>query len=152
LFDKKLNFLKMPKSHRIKTAIFKPIFKFFLVLLLFVFAKNSFAQDEIIVKGVDRVEESTITQYFENFKIDKNFKKNIEIIRKNLLETELFSTVKIFQKNKKIIVEIVENPIIYETKFIGNRKIEEEILLSEITLKKRSVFSRSRLEGDIKKN
>ena len=142
----------MPKSHRIKTAIFKPIFKFFLaLLLLFVFAKNSFAQDEIIVKGVDRVEESTITQYFENFKIDKNFKKNIEIIRKNLLETELFSTVKIFQKNKKIIVEIVENPIIYETKFIGNRKIEEEILLSEITLKKRSVFSRSRLEGDIKR-
>ena len=56
----------MPKSHRIKTAIFKPIFKFFLaLLLLFVFAKNSFAQDEIIVKGVDRVEESTITQYFE---------------------------------------------------------------------------------------
>jgi outer membrane protein insertion porin family len=142
----------MPKLHRKKTAIFKPIFKFFLtLLLLLVFTKNSFAQEKIIIRGIDRVEESTISQYFENFKIDKNFKKNIEIIRKNLLETELFSSIKILQKNKKIIVEIVENPIIYETKFIGNRKIDEEILLSEITLKKRSIFSRSRLEGDIKR-
>ena len=91
------------------------------LLFCFTFIKNSFAQEKITINGLDRVEESTITQYFENFKIDKNFKKNIEIIRKNLLETELFSAVKIFQKNKNIIVEIVENPIIYETKFIGNR-------------------------------
>jgi len=142
----------MLRSHRKKTGPIKNIIKNFLVLFFcFIFVKNSYAQDKIEIKGIDRVEESTITQYFENFKIDKNFKKNIEIIRKNLLETELFSTVKIYQKNKNIIVEIVENPIIYETKFIGNKKIDEEILLSEITLKKRSVFSRSRLESDIKR-
>jgi|APGre2960657468_1045069.scaffolds.fasta_scaffold14092_1 outer membrane protein insertion porin family len=142
----------MLQSHREKTTIFSPLIKVFLSILLYVlFAQNSFAQEKITVSGNERVEESTIVQYFENFKIDKNIQKNIEIIKKNLLETELFSSVKIFQKNKIIVVQVIENPIIYETKFIGNKKIDEEVLISEISLKKRGVFSRSRLEGDIKR-
>ena len=142
----------MLQSHHQKTTIFSPLIKVFLsILFYFILTQNSFSQEKITVSGNERVEESTIVQYFENFKIDKNIQKNIEIIKKNLLETELFSAVKIFQKNKIIVVEVVENPIIYETKFIGNKKIEEEALLSEINLKKRGVFSRSRLEGDIKR-
>ena len=153
LLNKKLNFLKMLLSHREKTAIFQPSLNLFLVILLFYFSFliNAFADEKIIVVGNERVEEATIVQYFENIKFDKNIKKNLEIIRKNLLETELFSSVKISQKKQKIIVEIVENPIIYETKFIGNKKIEEEVLLSEISLKKRNIFSRSRLESDVKR-
>jgi outer membrane protein insertion porin family len=142
----------MLRSHREKTTIFSPLIKVFLsILFYFIFVQNSFAQEKITVSGNERVEESTIIQYFENFKIDKNIQKNIEIVKKNLLETELFSSVKIFQKNKIIVVEVVENPIIYETKFIGNKKIDEEVLLSEVSLKKRGVFSKSRLEGDIKR-
>ena len=136
--------------HHKKIIITKNLVKLILpILFCFFSAKNSFAQEEIIILGNERVEESTIHPYFENFKIDKNFKKNIEIIKKNLLETELFSSVEISKENKKIIVKLIENPIIYETKFIGNKKIEEEVLLSEITLKKRAVFSKSRLQGDV---
>jgi outer membrane protein insertion porin family len=142
----------MLRDHHKKTIINKKLIKLFLSILFCCFlAKNSFAQEEIIVLGTDRVENSTIISYFENFKIDKNFKKNIEIIRKNLLETELFSAVEITKENKKIFVKIVENPIIYETLFIGNKKIEEELLLSEISLKKRAIFSKSKLENDIKR-
>ncbi len=145
-------YFKMPKYHRKKTIITKNLFKLLLSILFYFFlAKNSFAQEKITIYGNERVEESTINPYFENFKIDKNFKKNIEIIKKNLLETELFSAVEISKENKKIIVKLTENPIIYETKFIGNKKIEEEVLLSEITLKKRAVFSKSKLESDIKR-
>ena len=98
----------MLQSHREKTTIFSPLIKVFLLILFyFLLTQNSFAQEKITVSGNERVEESTIIQYFENFKIDKNIQKNIEIVKKNLLETELFSSVKIFQKNKVIVVEVV---------------------------------------------
>ena len=80
----------MLRSHHAKTTIFSPLIKVFLsILFYFILTQNSFAQEKITVSGNERVEESTIIQYFENFKIDKNTQKNIEIIKKNLLETKM---------------------------------------------------------------
>ena len=54
-------------AHHKKTIINKKLIKLFLSILFCCFlAKNSFAQEEIIVLGADRVEDSTIISYFEN--------------------------------------------------------------------------------------
>jgi outer membrane protein insertion porin family len=114
----------------------------------FAFAKSSL---DIEISGLQRVEQSNILSYFSDLKNDKNIFQNIDKIKKNLRETEYFSEVEIIVKNNKLLVNLQENPIIYETKFVGNKKISEEILTAETILKKRSIYTKSKLQSDIKR-
>ncbi|NBX52784.1 MAG: outer membrane protein assembly factor BamA [Proteobacteria bacterium] len=147
----------MTKNHRHlffkKNRLFGAFILFF---LSFSFVNDCFSKDGIvlskpIISGLERIDEATVLKYFENLKNDKSLPHNLEKIRKNLLETEYFSSVNINLKNQTISLEVTENPIVYETKFIGNKKIDEEALISETTLKKRSIFSQSKLQSDIKR-
>jgi outer membrane protein insertion porin family len=133
---------------------FLPKNSVFLVAFWWLFVVNStFAKStlDIEITGLQRIEESSILPYFEDLKNDKNLSKNLDKIEKNLYETEFFSEIDIANSQSKLIVKFVENPIIYETKFIGNKKISEEILSTEVSLKKRSIFTKSKLQSDIKR-
>ena len=114
----------------------------------FAFAKSSL---DIEISGLQRVEQSSILSYFSDLKNDKNIFQNIDKIKKILRETEYFSEVEIVVKNNKLLVNLQENPIIYETKFVGNKKISDEILTAETILKKRSIYTKSKLQADIKR-
>ncbi|MFM6972906.1 MAG: POTRA domain-containing protein, partial [Alphaproteobacteria bacterium] len=128
---------------------------FHLFLFLFIFNSPSFSQNNIdnflIINGLSRTDEISVKQFFENLKIDKNLETNLNKITKEMLTSELFDSVEIKYINKKIYINLTENPIIFETKFIGNKKIDDEILQAEISLKKRSVFSQSKLQSDLKR-
>ncbi|MFZ9180505.1 MAG: outer membrane protein assembly factor BamA [Rickettsiales bacterium] len=141
----KITFTKIKFNRRI----------FHLIILSFLFASPSFSQNNIenllVINGLKRTDEISVKQFFENLKIDKNLQENLDKISKQMLESELFNEVEISYLNKKIYINLSENPIIFETKFIGNKKIDDEILQAEISLKKRSVFSQNKLQNDLKR-
>lgn len=114
------------------------------------FSANAFSSN-IIIKGNERVTNSTIKSYISNLNQEGVSQKEIDEALKKLYESDLFSEVKIYPESDSVIVEVKENPIISEVKFIGNKKIEDEALQNEISLKKRSVFTKSKLQSDIKR-
>lgn len=109
----------------------------------------------IVITGNERVENETILGFLPNFdskKEVKNFsQKTIDEALKNIYESDLFSDVKISQENNRLLIEVKENPIIAEVKFIGNKKIEDDALQGEISLKKRGIFTKSKLQSDLKR-
>lgn len=131
---------------------------FFVLILSYLFSINSAfskenddSKSQIIIKGNERVDNEAIISYlpkssgvFSKEQIDESLKK--------LYESDFFSEVKINSTDDaKIIIEVTENPLISEIKFVGNKKIEDEALQNEISLKKRGIFTKSKLQADIKR-
>ncbi len=108
----------------------------------------------ITVKGNERVDNDSVASYLAVSDGKKFSQKNIDESLKKLYESDLFSEVKIYEEDasgKNLIIEVKENPVISDIKFVGNKKIEDDALQSEISLKKRSVFTKSKLQSDLKR-
>jgi outer membrane protein insertion porin family len=104
--------------------------------------------DSIEVQGNRRVESSTIRSYFKagpNGKLDQG---HIDDGLKGLIETGLFQDVKINQAGGRIIVTVVESPVIGRVVFEGNKKIKDEQLTSEVQSKPRGTLSRPQVQAD----
>jgi outer membrane protein insertion porin family len=114
------------------------------------FFNNSFAL-ELEIKGNQRVTAEVIKANIDLEGLEKKSEIALQNSLKKLYELDLFLDVKINYQGEKIIVELVESPIISEIKFIGNKKVDDDSLQSEISLKKRSVFSKAKLESDLKR-
>lgn len=128
-----------------------PAFLLCLFSCLF-FNLEAFSKDSsFIIKGNDRVTENTITSYLSELNKPKISQSDIDETLKKLYASDLFSEVKIYPQFGSIIVEVKENPIISDIKFIGNKKIDDDALQNEISLKKRSIFTKSKLQSDIKR-
>ncbi len=126
--------------------------KILLFLAIFLHSFAVFAADRIIeVRGNERLETAEVMTYLNLASLKKNSDAAIEEGLKKLYESDLFSDSKIYREGNKIIVEVAENPIISEVKFVGNKKIEDEALQSELSLKKREIFSKTKLESDLKR-
>lgn len=107
---------------------------------------------EIIIVGNARVKRQEIMNLLATQELQNKTKINIDQSIKKLYESALFTDIKISEIEKdKILIEIKENPVIAEIKFVGNKKIDEKILKSEITLKERNIFSKAKLQADIKR-
>ena len=109
------------------------------------------AEAEIIIKGNERVENSEITSYLNISGLKQNSDLALQESLKRLYESDLFLDAKIYHEGKNVVVEVSESPMIAEVKFVGNKKIEDDALQSEISLKKRSIFSKAKLENDLKR-
>ena len=106
---------------------------------------------EIRVEGIERVEPETIKSYlviqpgdpFDNERIDRSLKA--------LFATGLFADVSIRREGDGLVVKVVENPIINRIAFEGNRKLSDNQLSSEVQLKPRTIFTRTKVQGDVKR-
>ncbi|HVV40813.1 MAG TPA: outer membrane protein assembly factor BamA [Nitrobacter sp.] len=102
----------------------------------------------ISVEGNRRVELDTIRSYFKpdaNGRLDQ---ASIDDALKALIETGLFQDVKINRVGGRIVVSVVENPVINRVAFEGNKKIKDEQLSAEIQSKPRGTFSRPMVQSD----
>lgn len=130
--------------------------KIFLKTLLFlaIFFQSfalSAAEKIVEVQGNERLEAADVISRV-NLAALKNYSDfAVSDALKKLYESDLFSEVKIYKINEKIIIEVKENPIISEVKFVGNKKIEDDALQAEVSLKKREIFSKAKLESDLKR-
>ena len=129
--------------------------KIFLILLLIIFGNsiyaNDFFIDEINISGLERIERETVISY-SKLDIDDLYSNEIgNIALKRLYDTDLFSDVKIEFIDGLLNITVRENPTINLIKFIGNDKNNDADLISEISLRERSIYSRSKVKKDVKK-
>jgi len=104
----------------------------------------AFAQSaSVVVEGNRRVEAETIRSYFRGTSaaaIDEGLK--------GLYATGLFQDVRIRQAGGRLIVTVVENPVINRIAFEGNIKAKDEQLTAEIQSKPRGTLSRPIVQSD----
>ncbi len=136
----------------IKFKILSLLLVFFIFSINFVYAQNSNdIISDIKIEGNQRVELDTIYSYLnvskgENFDIDK-----LNNSLKNLYSTGFFSDVNIMRDNNTIIIKVVENPIINRVVFEGNGEIEDDVLASEVSVKSRNLFTRTKIQEDVQR-
>ncbi len=103
---------------------------------------------QIGVEGNRRIETDTIRSYFKpgpNGQLDA---ARIDDGLKGLVETGLFQDVKINRVGGKLVVVVVENPVIGRVAFEGNKKVKDEQLTAEVQSKARGTLSRAMVQSD----
>jgi len=106
---------------------------------------------EVIVEGTQRIEPDTVRSYMA-LKTGEHFSnRKINDSLKTLFATGLFADVTIRRQGTAIVIQVIENPIINKIAFEQNSEIDDDILSSEIQLRPRIVFTRKRVQGDVKR-
>jgi outer membrane protein insertion porin family len=102
----------------------------------------------IQVEGNRRVEVETIRSYFKAGPGGHLDQAQIDDGLKALIETGLFQDVKISQAGGRLLVTVVENPVIGRVAFEGNKKVKDEQLTAEVQSKPRGTLSRPMVQSD----
>src|SRR6201996_3913216 len=102
----------------------------------------------IEVVGNRRVEVETIRSYFHAGPGGTLSGPAIDDGLKALIETGLFQDVRISRAGARIVVTVVENPVINRVAFEGNKKVKDEQLSAEIQSKPRGTLSRPMVQSD----
>ena len=123
---------------------------FFLILLPFNLSLKAEVLDKIIINGNKRVSDETVILYGKiKIKEDINEQKINEIIS-NLNSTNFFEDIDVELKNKTLILNLKEYPILNQILIVGepSKKLSEEIK-KNLTLKEKSSFIKSYLVKDV---
>lgn len=104
---------------------------------------------EIRVQGVERIEPATVVSYMDLRVGDPMTRESLDRSLKSLFATGLFADIAFRQEGGTLVVDVVENPIINQIAFEGNDKIEDDELQSEIQLRPRQVFTRTKVQADV---
>ena len=102
----------------------------------------------ISVEGNRRVEVETIRSYFKPGPGGRLGQAQVDDGLKALIETGLFQDVKIHTAGGRLVVVVVENPVIARVAFEGNKKVKDEQLSLEIQSKPRGTLSRPMVQSD----
>ena len=106
---------------------------------------------EVRVEGNQRIESETIFSYMAIRPGDVYDRARLDRSLKALYGTGLFADVTLVQQGDVIIVRAVENPIINRIAFEGNGKLGDDTLSDEIQLRPRVVYTRTRVQNDVKR-
>ncbi len=125
---------------------------FFIIFLFFNLTPVAFSDvnkiDGIDIQGTQRIDTETVISY-SNVDLGDIYTEDLgNKILKDLFDTNLFSNIEVIFDENRLQINVKENPTINLVKFSGNSKIKDEDLLIEISLKERSVYSRSKVKKD----
>ena len=134
---------------------FKRLFSCALLTAIVIFSTPSFAQNKvnkITVTGSERVEEATVVSYMDLKMGDSITNGSLDRAMKSLFATGLFADVNVRETNPgTVLVAVSENPVINQISFEGNDEIEDSELQSEIQLRPRQVFTRTKVQSDLRR-
>ena len=106
---------------------------------------------DIIVDGNQRIEPETIRAYM-TVQIGSEFDNGlIDASLKALFSTGLFADVSIRRAGDRLVVSVVENPIINRVAFEGNKAKKDEDLEKEVQLRPRVVYTRAKVQADVQR-
>ena len=105
----------------------------------------------IVVEGSRRVEADTVRSYFRPGPGGRIGPEQEDEALKALLATGLFSDVRISHSGGRIVVTVVENPVINRVAFEGNKKAKDEQLTAEVQSKPRGTLSRPTVQADVQR-
>ena len=106
---------------------------------------------DISVEGNQRVETRTVLSYLGLKAGDGFSQSEIDLGLKNLFATGFFSDVKLLRDGSTLLVRVEENPVVNEIAFEGNDRVESKDLTKEIELQPRSIYSRDKVQSDVKR-
>jgi outer membrane protein insertion porin family len=121
------------------------------------FVPNAVAQQvgptitEIRVVGTKRIDPSTVNSYVQVQPGDSYDSARIDASLKSLFNTGLFADVTLRREGDALIIQVVENPIINRIAFEGNKRLADDVLDAEVTLRPRVVFTRTKVQNDVKR-
>jgi outer membrane protein insertion porin family len=104
---------------------------------------------EVAVEGTQRIEPETVRSYLLIREGDRFDPDRVNRSLKSLFATGLFADVTLRRQGDRLVVSVVENPIINRIAFEGNRRIKNEALEQEVTLRPRVVYTRSKVQADV---
>jgi outer membrane protein insertion porin family len=111
-------------------------------------AEAGVSASNIVVQGNRRVEADTVRSYFKAGPGERLDAAKIDAALKALYASGLFDDVHITQSGGRIIVTVVESPVINRLAFEGNHRMKDEQLQEEIQSKARDSLSRARVQAD----
>ncbi len=127
----------------------------FLIFLIILFLKTSisFSNDYLIkkveIKGNKRIPESYITNITNRYINKKITDEEINLITKDLYQSDFFDDISVKVDNDTLFVEVIETPIINEIYFFGNSFLTDEQLKDIVKINKRDTFSKNKLNQAI---
>src|SRR5471032_2646163 len=107
--------------------------------------------NSIDVKGNRRVETSTVQSYFKPGPGGRLGPEQEDEGLKSLLATGLFADVRIDHAGGRLVVTVVENPVINRVAFEGNKKAKDDQLKVEVQSKPRGTLSRPTVQADVQR-
>src|SRR4051812_14061217 len=102
----------------------------------------------IAVEGNRRVDVETIRSYFRPGPSGRVDQAVLDDGLKALIETGLFQDVRISNAGGRLVVSVVENPVIGRVAFEGNKKVKDDQLTAEVQSKPRGTLSRPMVQSD----
>ena len=114
-------------------------------------SRNGAVIDEIRVVGTQRIDPVTVNSYMQLKPGDPYNPAKVDESLKTLFNTGLFADVTLRREGNSLVVQVVENPIINRIAFEGNRKIDDETLETEVTLRPRVVYTRTKVQSDVRR-
>jgi outer membrane protein insertion porin family len=106
---------------------------------------------EIVVEGAQRIEPETVRSYLLVRKGDNFNQGRIDRSLKSLFATGLFADVSMERQGDTLVVSVIENPVINRIAFEGNQEIDDDILSSEVSLRPRIIYTRTKVQSDVKR-
>jgi outer membrane protein insertion porin family len=112
---------------------------------------GSAAAQTVTVVGNQRIDADTVRTYL-NLRPGVPFDaaRQDEAI-KALFATGLFSDVRIVREGGRIVVRVVENPVVNRVSFQGNRRVDTATLRREAETQAGGVFTQARLQSDVQR-
>jgi outer membrane protein insertion porin family len=107
--------------------------------------------NSVAVEGNRRVEAATIRTYFKPGPGGRLGPAEIDEAIKALYATGLFSDVRISHAGGRLVVTVVENPVINQVAFEGNQKAKDKQLEAEIQSKPRGTLSKPTVQADVQR-
>jgi outer membrane protein insertion porin family len=105
----------------------------------------------ILVEGNRRVEADTVRSYFRVVPGERFDAARIDEALKALYATGLFTDVRIREAGGRLIVTVVEAPVINRVAFEGNKRVKDEQLAAEVQSKPRGTLSRAMVQADVQR-
>jgi outer membrane protein insertion porin family len=105
----------------------------------------------IVVQGNRRVEADTVRSYFKTGPGGQVGPAQIDDAIHSLYATGLFEDVHIDHVGGRLVVTVVENPVIDHVAFEGNKKAKDDQLKAEIQSKPRGTLSKPMVQADVQR-
>ena len=103
----------------------------------------------ITVEGNRRIEAETIRSYFHARPGGRLDAAALDAALKDLLASGLFQDVRISHTGDRVVVTVVENPVINRVAFEGNKNVKDDQLRGELQSKATGPLSRATVQADV---
>ena len=120
-------------------------------ILLSTFALSQFKINEIIVSGNNEISSKTIIAISGLSKTNNLSANAVNEGFRRLSDSGLFQNVVLNPVGSRLIISVIENPIINKVDFEGNKIFKDNFLLSIISSKSRTPFSKGIINEDVRK-